>query len=68
MTVGSQVKSCYASIKSIEATLGILKNKTQTKEAKQAFHDTEQLMAEIKEDLMMQVIKLGKEEPQYKSF
>lgn len=34
MTVGSQVKTCYSSIKAIEASLEILENKTQTKEDK----------------------------------
>ena len=68
MTVGSQVKGCYASVKNIEATLGMLKNKAQTKEAREVFHQAEQLMSEVKTDLSRQVIKISKEEPQYKSF
>lgn len=67
MTVGSQVKSCFSSIKSAEATLNLLAKKTQHEQNKQAFEQTEQLISEIKEDLQKQVIQLGKEEPQYKS-
>jgi hypothetical protein len=66
MTVGSQVKSCFSSIKSVEASLSLLINKTQHEQSKQAFEQTEQLIAEIKEDLKKQVIQLMKEEPQYK--
>ncbi|GAB3064194.1 DUF1657 domain-containing protein [Virgibacillus ainsalahensis] len=65
MTVGSQVKSCYASIKSMEATLGILANKTQEKETKNAFDNAGQLIADIKNDMQKKVIELSKEEPQY---
>lgn len=67
MTVGSQVKGCYSSIKSAEATLGILANKTKSQEAKEAFENTEKVLTEIKNDLEQQVIALGIEEPQYKS-
>lgn len=66
MTVGSQVKSCFSSIKSVEATLSLLAKKTQQDQSKQAFEQTEQLISEIKEDLKKQVIQLAKEEPQYK--
>lgn len=66
MTVGSQVKSCFSSIKSVEATLNILANKTQQEQSKQAFIETQQMVKEIKEDLQKQVIQLAKEEPQYK--
>ncbi|WP_067730114.1 DUF1657 domain-containing protein [Oceanobacillus damuensis] len=66
MTVGAQVKGCYSSIKNIEASLGILANKTQDKESKQAFENVEQIIKQIKNDLQKQVIELSKEEPQYK--
>jgi hypothetical protein len=66
MTVGSQVKGCYSSIKDIEASLGVLSNKTQNEESKQAFEHTEQIIKEIKNDLQKQVVKLSKQEPQYK--
>lgn len=66
MTVGSQVKSCFASLKSIEANLNTLGNKTQSVESKEAFDEVSELIAEIKDDLGKQVIQLSKEEPQYK--
>lgn len=66
MTVGSQVKGCYSSIKNIEASLIILSNKTQHAEAKKAFEQTEQIIKDIKSDLQKQVVMLSKQEPQYK--
>lgn len=66
MTVGSEVKSCYASIKSAEATLNILANKTQDQQTKETFEQVQKLISEIKEDLQKQVMYLSREEPQYK--
>lgn len=66
MTVGSEVKSCYSSIKSAEATLNILANKTQDQQSKESFEQAQQLISEIKEDLQKQVMYLSREEPQYK--
>lgn len=66
MTVGSQVKSCFSSIKSSEASLKLLENKTQDPQAQVAFNYANQLIAEVKSDLQKQVIQLSKEEPQYK--
>ncbi|MGM8213767.1 DUF1657 domain-containing protein [Virgibacillus sp. W0430] len=66
MTVGSQVKGCYFSIKSAKATLQQLISKSQTKESKQAFEEATQLLTEIQEDLGKQVTYLSIEEPQYK--
>jgi len=66
MTVGSQVKNCYSSIKGIEASLEILANKTQTKETEQALIQAKNMMKEIKTDLQQQLIFLTQEEPQYK--
>ncbi|MFC4024282.1 DUF1657 domain-containing protein [Oceanobacillus longus] len=66
MTVGSQVKGCYSSIKSIEASLDILTNKAQEVDSKQAFENVGQIIEEIKNDLQKQVVELSKEEPQYK--
>lgn len=67
MTVGSKVKACYASIKGIEATLSLLMHKTQKRENKQAFKETEQIISEIKDDLKDQVTFISIEEPQYKN-
>lgn len=66
MTVGSEVKSCYSSIKSAEATLTILANKIQDQHTKEVFLQVQQQLSEIKEDLQKQVIYLSHEEPQYK--
>lgn len=65
MTVGSQVKSCYASIKSIEAGLAILGSQTNEAEARDAYRAIESIMREIKQDLEKQVLMLAREEPQY---
>ncbi|HLR41570.1 MAG TPA: DUF1657 domain-containing protein [Virgibacillus sp.] len=66
MTVGSDVKSCFSSIKSAEATLDILANKTQSLETKQVFEEAQQLITQVKDDLQKQVIYLTQEEPTYK--
>lgn len=66
MTVGSQVKSCFASIKSAEATLQLLANKTTDNQAKEVFEHTANIISEIKNDLQNQVLYLSREEPQYK--
>lgn len=66
MTVGSQVKSCFSSIKSAEATVHLLANKTQDEEAKRIFEQAQKVLTEIKEDLDQQVLYLIREEPQYK--
>ncbi|MFD1361537.1 DUF1657 domain-containing protein [Lentibacillus salinarum] len=67
MTVSSQVKGCFASVKNIEATLETLANKTQDQEAKKAFKDVQTIMNTVQNDLENQVLYLTKEEPQYKS-
>ncbi|GAA0613810.1 DUF1657 domain-containing protein [Virgibacillus siamensis] len=67
MTVGAQVKACYASIKSAEATLMSLKGKSSDPEAREALEGAEKMMVDIKADLKKQVIYLSQEEPQYKS-
>ncbi|MGM8364301.1 DUF1657 domain-containing protein [Virgibacillus sp. W0181] len=66
MTVGSQVKSCFASIKSAEATLQQLQNKTENNESRQAFEQAATLVNEARQELEQQVIYLTNEEPQYK--
>jgi uncharacterized protein YfcZ (UPF0381/DUF406 family) len=66
MTVGSEVKGCYASVKNIEATLQILANKTQNVESQKAFIEAQQMISEVKESLNKQVIYLTREEPQFK--
>ncbi|AVQ98867.1 DUF1657 domain-containing protein [Oceanobacillus sp. M65] len=65
MTVGSQVKTCFSSIKSVEASLQMLAEKTYEQNSYQAFKDAEAIITEVKNDLQKQVIMLSKEEPQY---
>jgi len=66
MTVGSNVKGCYFSVKSAEATLQMLEQKSVNKESKQAFHKAQQMLTDVKNDLNKQVQFLAQEEPQYK--
>lgn len=65
MTVASQVKTCFATIKNIEATLGMLASQTNELEANKKYKETETVIREIKEDLEKQVLLLAREEPQY---
>ncbi|MFB4169530.1 DUF1657 domain-containing protein [Virgibacillus sp. JSM 102003] len=67
MTVGSQVKGCYSSVKSVEASLLTLESKTQDREARECFHEVQSIITEIKTDLEKQVIYLSQQEPQYKN-
>lgn len=66
LTVGSDVKNCYFSIKSATATLQQLTQKTNDTETKETFLQAEQLLLEVKNDLKEQVLFLAREEPQYK--
>ncbi|MBU5467116.1 DUF1657 domain-containing protein [Virgibacillus sp. MSJ-26] len=66
MTVGSEVRTCYATIKSIEAELSTLAVETTDNKAKQSLEKSIQIMEEIKADLDKQLIMLINEEPQYK--
>lgn len=66
MTIGAQVKGCFASIKSAIATLDGLAEKTQHEQAKTAYEDAGILLREVREDLNKQVLYLMREEPQYK--
>lgn len=66
MTVGTDVKNCYFTIKSAEAALQMLKEKTINEESKLAFQQAEKLITVVKQDLHKQVLYLTREEPQYK--
>ncbi|ALX50500.1 hypothetical protein AOX59_01025 [Lentibacillus amyloliquefaciens] len=67
MTVSSQVKGCFASVKNIEATLESLSAKTRDQKADEIFNDVRNTMRTVQNDLENQVLHLTKEEPQYKS-
>lgn len=66
MTVGSDVKGCYFTIKSAEATLEQLALKSTSPTSKQVYLEAQQLLSEVKSDLHEQVLFLAREEPQYK--
>jgi hypothetical protein len=66
LTVGSQVKSCYSSIKSVEAGLSLLASKTQDAETQNKFNEAQKIVTTVKEELKQQVTQLAKQEPQYK--
>lgn len=66
MTVGSEVRTCYATIKSVEAELETLILQTTDQEAQQDLRRSMNMIKTIKEDLNQQLIYLINEEPQYK--
>lgn len=66
MTVGSQVKQCFATIKHIEATLNELQLKTGDDEAKYAYETAAELINETKQTLIEQITFIQHEEQQYK--
>lgn len=66
MTVGVDVKTCFANIKGIESTLATLATQTTDDETRIALEKANAFIAEIKKDLDQQVIMLSNEEPQYK--
>lgn len=68
MTVGSDLKQCLATIKSIEAGLSSLAINTRAGDEQQLFHEQMMVMEEIKKDLMKRVGEVEREEEQYKGF
>lgn len=66
MTVGSNVKSCYISIKSAQAGLESLALSSTSNENQTAFKEGQQMLEDVKNDLHEQVLFLAREEPQYK--
>lgn len=66
MTVGSEVKQCFATIKQIEATLQQLSLKTADQQAKQAYKEATELISNTKNELKNQIDFLQIKEPQYK--
>ncbi|WP_428912310.1 DUF1657 domain-containing protein [Niallia sp. Krafla_26] len=68
MTIGSEVKQCYASLKGVEASLSNLALMTLDDESKRTLHEAMMVVHEITKDLKERVGKLEREEPQYKGF
>jgi len=66
MTVGTDVKGCYFSVKSAEAQLAQLAIKTNNLESERTFKEAEKILSEVREDLKKQIQFLAREEPQYK--
>jgi len=67
MTVGTQVKSCYFTIKQIDAGLELLASKTINDESRDAFLQAQETLRAVKYDLEKQIIFIENEEPQYDS-
>ena len=68
MTVASEVKQCFSSLKGIEANLSSLAIRTQDNESQRTFHETMILVHEVVIDLQKRIGELEQEETQYKGF
>ncbi|MBG9791969.1 hypothetical protein ABD76_05410 [Paenibacillus dendritiformis] len=68
MTVGSQVKTCLASLKSAQASLEQFALATENQEAKSLYTDAAQQTQQIVNQVESRVKQLENEEPQYKGF
>lgn len=68
MTVGSQVKTCLASLKSAQASLEQFALATENQEAKSLYTDAAQQTQQIVDQVESRVQQLENEEPQYKGF
>lgn len=68
MTVGSQVKQCLSSLKSIEATLNGLAIKTENETARNAFHQSCLKVRKVIQQIETRVGEIEFQEPEYKGF
>jgi hypothetical protein len=68
MTIGSEVKQCFASLKGAEASLSSLALRTQDDESKRTLHETMIVVHEIAKDIKERIGELEREEFQYKGF
>ncbi|MEC0246802.1 DUF1657 domain-containing protein [Paenibacillus chitinolyticus] len=68
MTVGSQVKTCLASLKSAQASLEGFALSTQNQEAKSLFENAAKTTQEVVTQVQGRVEQLENEEPQYQGF
>jgi broad specificity polyphosphatase/5'/3'-nucleotidase SurE len=68
MTVAAQVKTCLASLKSVQASLESFALNTQNQEAKTMFTTASQTTLQVIQDVQSRVQELENEEPQYKGF
>ncbi|CAI9394397.1 hypothetical protein ABW02_23440 [Niallia circulans] len=68
MTVGSDVKQCFVSLKGVEASLSSLALQTLDDDSKRSLHETMMVVHEVVTDLKKRVGELEQEEFQYKGF
>lgn len=68
MTVGSQVKTTLASLKSAQANLETFALSTENQEAKQLFENAAKTTQQVVDELHSRVQELEQQEPQYKGF
>lgn len=68
MTVGSDVKQCFASLEGVEASLSSLALRTLDDESKRTLHEAMMVVHEVTKDLKKRVGELEGEELQYKGF
>jgi hypothetical protein len=66
MTISSNVKQTYSTIKNIEAQLSSLALNSMDEQASEMFHESMLIIGNIKEDLQARVFELERMEPQYK--
>lgn len=68
MTVGSDVKTCLATLKSAQASLEQFALGTENQQAKTMFTNAAQTTQSVVNQLQTRVQQLENEEPQYKGF
>jgi hypothetical protein len=66
MTVASNIKQTFATIKNIESQLSSLAFNSLDEGAKKEFHEAMLTIGKIKNDLQNRVYELERAEPQYK--
>lgn len=68
MTVGTDVKTCVASLKSAQASLEQFALATQNEAAKTMFEFAAESTQQVIDQMAQRVAELENEEPQYKGF
>ncbi|PGT84148.1 MULTISPECIES: DUF1657 domain-containing protein [Bacillaceae] len=68
MTIASNVKQSFASLKGVEADLSDVALRTRDHESKRILHETMMVVHEVVTDLKKRVGELEQEEFQYKGF
>jgi hypothetical protein len=68
VTIGTQVKTCLASLKSAQASLETFALGTQNQEAKSMFENAAQSTQQIVDQVSARVQQIENEEPQFKGY